>query len=228
MRRLWKMTQVVAICGAVAVIAACGSTSTDEVDLDVPYVEQDGNFYCGPASVLMWRLYDGLAPVSQTEIAQTMGTDDACGTFAYRIDDGVRAYTNSGYDAIWDPDDYSNRDYFVARQITSVDSWVPVIAIPGSFHAGVVNGGHHHEIPDSGGMRQWDYVYFHDPQIGPDRYYDGDLWLDELCSYSGDACEQIISDSATGGWYNNYSNYHEDVVVGGGGGPGPGGDPPAY
>ena len=225
MKYLRLTARRLAALGVALSLSACGATSTDDIDLDVPFVAQDNNFYCGPASVLMWRLDDGLPPVSQTEIANYMGTDDSCGTFAYYLDDGVRAFTNSGWDAQWDADDYSNRDYFVARQITSIDSYIPVIAIPSSFHAGVINGGHHHEVSGSGGMRQWDYVYFHDPQIGPDRYYDAEDWLNEQCSYSGDACEQIISSSATGGWYNNYSEHSDDVIVGGGGGSGPGGGP---
>jgi len=225
--RLRITTRWLLLLGVAALTLACGATSSDDVDLSVPYVAQDNNYYCGPASVLMWRLYDGLSSVSQTQIANYMGTVDACGTLSYRIADGVSAYTSSGSDAIWDADDYSNLDYFIARQITSIDTSIPVLVIAGSFHAGIVNGGHHHEVPDSGGMHEWDYVYFHDPQIGPDRYYGADDWLNEMCSYSGDACEQIISSSATGGWYNNYSTYSDEVVVGGGGGGRPGGDPPA-
>ncbi len=169
----------------------------------------------------------GLDIASLPDPLRPSGTTDACGTFSYRIADGVSAFTVSGSDAIWDADDYDNLGYFIARQITSIDTSIPALAIAGSFHAGVVDGGHHHEIPGTGGMNAWDYVYFHDPLIGPDRYYDAGEWLNEMCSFSGDSCEQIISSSATGGWYNNYNLYGQAVVVGGGR-ERPGGDPPSY
>lgn len=224
MKCLEKPARCLAVaCLSVAALA-CGETTNDDIDLNVPYVSQDNNFYCGPASVLMWRLFDRLPSVSQTEIANYMGTTDSCGTFSYRIADGVSHFTASGADAIWDADDYDNRDYFVARQITSIDTSIPVLVVAGSFHAGVIDGGHHHEVSGTGGMHQWDYVYFHDPQIGPDRYYEAAAWLDELCTTAGGACEQIISSSATGGWYSNYSEHSDDVIVGGGSGK-PGGDP---
>ncbi len=225
MKRLRVIARGMVVLGA-ATLAACGATSSNDVRLHVPYVAQDSEFYCAPASVLMWRLYDGLPSVSQSQIADYMGTT-CTGTFSYAIARGVDYFTNSGSDAIYDGDAYDNRKYFVARQISSIDDYIPVIAVLHGNHAGVIDGGHHHEIPDSGGMQEWDYLYFNDPQVGPDVPYEAADWLTELCSFEGDTCEQIISSGATGGWYYNYNQYSSQVVVGGGSGGG-GGGPQKY
>jgi len=221
-RRLRLIGCGLVLLGATALVG-CGATSGDDVRLNVPYVEQDFGYYCAPASVLMWRLYDGLPEVSQAVIADYMGTT-CTGTFSYVIANGVAQFTNSGSDAIYDGDAYDNRKYFVARQITSIDSYIPVIAVLQGNHAVVIDGGHHHEIPDSGGMQEWDYVYYQDPLVGPNKKLEAADWLTERCSFEGDTCEQIISANATGGWYYNYDQYSSQVVAGGsweGGGGGP-------
>lgn len=162
----------------------------------------------------MWRLYDGLPEISQQTIAARMG-GTSCGVTQQAIADAVNHFTlirDAFYDLAADVE-YRG---FLSRQITSIDNAIPVIAvIDGGLHAGVVNGGAWHE--NAAGQYQWDYVYFHDPQVGANDYYSGDSWKDASCP-PGATCQQVISSSASGGWFDNLNNYGGGVVLGGGGG----------
>lgn len=203
--------------------SACGYVGTNsDVDLGVPYQAQDPNsFDCGPASVLMWRLYDGRSEISQQTIGDWMG-GTSCGVHQEDIAAAVNHFTNTS-DAAWDLAGDVEYEGFFSRQITSIDNGVPVIAIlDGGLHAGVVNGGKWHENAD--GNYQWDYVYFHDPATVANDYYSAGFWQDVNCA---GACQQIASFNASEAWAYNLDTYGDDVVVGGGG-DGPGGDPPAY
>ncbi len=203
---------------------ACGEVGSDpDVKLGVPYRAQDpSSFDCGPASILMWRLYDGLSEISQSTIASYLG-GTSCGVTPNAIADGVNHFTAT-YDAFVDLAGDVEYEQFFSRQITSIDSGVPVIAIiNGGLHAGVVNGGLWHE--NANNEYQWDYVYFHDPLTVANDYYTGDFWKDSNCP-TGSACEQVASSSAVGAWSYNYSTYGGDVVLGGGGGGGHGGPLP--
>jgi len=206
-------------------LTACGAVgTTNDVKLGVPYVAQDpASFDCGPASVLMWRLYDGRSRITQQEIGDYMG-GTSCGVTADAIARAVNYFT-------WTTDAYVDLagdieyEKFLSRQITSIDNSVPVIAlIHGGLHAGVVNGGKWHDLQS--GYHQWDYVYFHDPLTVANDYYSGDAWKDTNCPPSS-ACEQVVSVSASGAWSSNLSTYGSHVVLGGGGG-GRDGGPYAY
>jgi len=203
---------------------ACNISRNPDVKLGVPYRAQaPSSFDCGPASVLMWRLYDGLSEISQQTIANFMG-GASCGVTSEAIRDAVNHFTYT-HDAFRDLVGDVEYEGFFSRQITSIDSRVPVIAIiDGGLHAGVVNGGKWHET--SGGGYQWDYVYFHDPLTRANDYYSADFWTDTNCP-PGSTCEQIASFDAAGAWAYNLTTYGDDVVLGGGGG-GHGGGPPAY
>ncbi len=195
---------------------SCGDVgSNPDVMLGVPYRAQDPNsFDCGPASVLMWRLYDGLPEISQQTISSWMG-GTTCGASQQVIANAVNHFTNT-YDAIDDLAGDTEYASFFSRQITSIDAGVPVIAIlRGGLHAGVINGGQWHTNAD--GNYQWDYVYFHDPSTIANDPYSADLWQDVSCP-PGSTCEQIASSSAIGSWSYNLTTYGGSVVTGGGGG----------
>jgi hypothetical protein len=196
-------------------LGACNIGSNPDTRLGVPYRAQDPNsFDCGPASVLMWRLYDGYPEISQQTIGNYMG-GTSCGVSANQIAQAVNYFTGT-HDAYVDlAGDVEYRE-FLSRQVTSIDSRVPVIAlIHGGLHAGVVNGGKWHD--NTSGDHQWDYVYFHDPLTVANDYYSGDAWQDTNCPPGG-ACQQVASYNASGAWSYNLNTYGDDVVMGGGGG----------
>jgi hypothetical protein len=199
-------------CGLLlaALLAGCGNVgSTSDVKLGVPYRAQaPGSFDCGPASVLMWRLYDGLSEVSQSTIGNWMG-GTCSGVSQDGIADAVNFWTHT-HDAYWDFVGEDEQDSYFSRQITSIDTGSPVIAIISFNHAGVINGGKWHQL--SGGGYQWDYVYFHDPQTFANDYYSADHWIDSNCP-PGSPCEQIISVSASGAFAQNLSTYGDDIGV---------------
>ncbi len=188
--------------------------------LGVPYREQEQFNYCVPASILMWRLYDGLPEVSQTSIFNAIGGPPCDGLDAAY---GVRIYTNSGYDAFFDHIYYpseTQRDEMVSRQIVSEDTGVPVIAVvyPDKNHVGVINGGKYEQL--SSGYWQWDFLYFNNPdpfQRTHDKYSAGE-WLGEFCDTFDSECGQVLSDAATGPWSSYYNTYKDSVAVYGGGG----------
>lgn len=198
-------------------LAACGGQigTNPSVDLRVPYRAQALNsFDCGPASVLMWRLHDGLSEISQSTIAAYMG-GTSCGAATSAIVAAVNNFTLT-HDAFRDLTGYNDYRAFFSRQITSIDNREPVIAIiRGGLHAGVVNGGKWRDL--GGGSYQWEYVYFHDPLTRANDYYTGGSWQDTNCPEPS-TCEQVISSSASGAWYNNLNSYGDDVALGGGGG----------
>ena len=187
--------------------------------LGVPYRSQEEFNYCVPASILMWRLYDGLPEVSQSTIFNTIGGAPCDGLDAAN---GVRIYTNSGYDAYFDHiygPTQTQRDEMVSRQIVSEDSDVPVMPVvyPSKNHVGIINGG---KYEDKGSYWQWDFLYFHnpDPAYGANYYYTAGAWLSDFCEPFDYDCGQVISDAATGPWSSYYSTYKDSVAVYGGGG----------
>jgi hypothetical protein len=206
-------------------LVGCGEVGSDpDVKLGVPYRAQaPSSFDCGPASVLMWRLYDGLSEVSQATIGNSMG-GTSCGVTPQAVANAVNQWTATS-DAYYDLAGDSEFEQFFSRQITSIDSRVPVIAlIQGGLHAGVVNGGLWHT--NANNDYQWDYVYFHDPQTFANDYYGADSWTDTMCPPGG-TCNQITSFNAAQAWSYNLNAYGDEVVTAGGGGIGPGG-PPKY
>lgn len=197
---------VLLVC--VAVCTGCNLLGEPGFMLDVPYRSQDPeSFDCGPASVQMWRAYDGLPEVSQQQIGQWMG-GTSCGASQEEIAAAVNHFTNTS-DAYWDFDAYLNYQSFLSRQITSVVNFSPVIAIVDFNHAGVVNGGEW--SPTGTGYYRWEYTYFHDPLVGPNVLYGSGTWIDLSCP-QGRTCEQIISFAASAAWGSNLSAFGSSVI----------------
>ena len=213
--------------------AGCSIGSKPDYKLGLPYREQLDFGYCGPASVLMWRLFHGYPEVSQQTILNFMG-GGGCGVSPQAIASAVRAYTATS-DAFWDlaggqGDPELIQAQFISRQITSIDARVPVIPIVESgFHAGVINGGKWHTNTSSN-YKTWDFVYFHDPDDiagGANIYYSAGSWIDYSCA-TGTPCSQILSTSASGAWQYNLDTYGDEIEVRGRGDWPPEEWPPAY
>ena len=99
-------------------LAGCGLSLYERYELRVPFRYQERNDYCAPASVLMWRLYDGLSPVSQTTIYNWVGRR-AC--LATEVPSAVNHFTNTSdayLDIVFNPSDRNVED-LIARQITA-------------------------------------------------------------------------------------------------------------
>lgn len=228
--RWWNF--IAGTCTAIAMLVAsllgvhCGELGDDTVTLGVPYRAQtNGCLDCAPASILMWRLFDGRPQISLSTIGSYIGTTCNSGTLPEDIADGVNHFTFTN-DTFWDVAGGTavSRDKFMSRQITSIDRDVPVLAIVNDgFHIGALNGGKWHE--NANGDNQWDLVKFHDPlpNEGPNREFSGTGWIFRNCG-SSLVCQQIASSSAMAGWLSNYNTYNGQVVLGGGGG-GPCGGP---
>jgi len=205
----------------IAFAAGCGGALDDgpSYQMGVPYRAQAEFNFCVPASILMWRLYDGLPEVSQYTIFNNVG-GAPCDPYdaAY----GVALYTNSGSDAYLDltySPTTTERDELVSRQITSADRGIPIMPIvyPSKSHVGIINGG---KYADKGTYWEWEFLYFHnpDPAYGANYYYTGGRWLDEFCVAFDAYCGQVISVSGTSGWSSNLETYEGSVSVYGGGG----------
>ena len=197
-----------------ASLLSCNLSLYETYELGVPFRWQDQNDYCVPASILMWRLYDGLSDIPQRDIYNYLG-GRACNPTD--VPSGVSRFTNtfdSYLDVVFSPSTL-DREEMIARQITSEDRSVPVIAIVGSArnHVGVVNGGKHSR---QGTYYQWDFLYFHDPAEGEGLYYTSSRWLDFFCSRSYSFCGQIISAGATAGWKDYFASFRNSVLLYGG------------
>lgn len=207
-------------------LAGCGLPEDQGIKIGVPYRSQDNFNYCGAASVQMWRAADGLSAVSQATIFNWMSSFyPACGSNQLGIEAAVRNFTVSGSDAYWDYGPDTEFESIISRQISSMDSRVPVIAVVEYDHTGVLNGGKWHQ---EGGYNVWDFVYFHDPARWGDVQYSATDWMDTFCPGYWGSCDQILSASASAAWYYNQETYG-DTVQPAGGGLDPRGDwPPAY
>lgn len=211
--------------------SGCGSlgSSLDGVTLGVPYRQQfqlDWD-YCGPANVLMWRLYNGYSDISQQTIYDWMGVGGT-GTSPEEIRDALVHWANvswADFDRVaCDGGPYDEREIIAARQITSVDNDEPVIVIVESgFHSVLIDGGDWH-YDSSTGLDVWDVTYIHDPaEVAGDHPLTAGEWIDQFAS--GYTCEQVFDESAVGNTGYNLETYGNQVVAYGYDGPRIGGDP---
>ncbi len=182
--------------------------------LYIPHRYQEGNFYCGPASILMWRLYDGYPEVTQSSIAKYIGCSSTGGVSPEGIALGVNYFTAThdafvdDYGGMGNPTDLEAQ--FFSRQITSLERRTPVIAIVEyGFHAGVINGGKWHRDKVSG-YNVWDLVYLHDPDPvrgGPNQPYSSGEWT------AGFVVLQVASTYAILNSQSNLALYGHRVIV---------------
>lgn len=198
-----------------------GPGQSDSVTLRVPYRQQEQWDYCGAASVLMWRLYNGQSELPQNEIYTWMGGSGS-GLYPDAIRDGASYYAGMS-DAIVDraaQDPVESQREFFARQISSIDSNTPVIAIVEvGFHAGVIDGGTWTRDAQTN-LNVWNDVYFHDPRGFADRSYSSAQWMSHATG-GYNSLTQIVSNSATFNWQSNYDAYGDSMVDSSGGGMGP-------
>jgi Papain-like cysteine protease AvrRpt2 len=194
----------------------CNLPQDQGIKLGVPFRSQVNFNYCAAASVLMWRLYDDPnAEISQESIFTWMSNSyPACGSNQLGVEAAVRHFTFSGSDAYWDNVAETEYEGVLSRQISSIDSRVPVIAVVDFDHTGVVNGGKWHA---EGNYNVWDFVYFHDPGSFANRQISATDWMHEFCPGYWGGCDQIISGAASSAWFFNLKTYSDRVVAAGGG-----------
>jgi hypothetical protein len=170
---------------------------------------QEQHNYCVPASIQMWRAYDGLPSLTQDYIWMALGGAPCDGVDAWI---GVRQFTNSGSDATLDLVSPSFGDEFFARQMTSIDRFVPVMVIVNPFrnHVGMINGGSY-SYTASTDRYTWSTVLFHDPAFGPNERFTSTDWTEFTCKQGFAYCGQIISDSAASGWASYFQAYGASI-----------------
>jgi Peptidase_C39 like family len=198
-----------ALLSATLVMKSCSvgfgggsNTTSGSPALAVPWVGQENSEYCGPASILMWALYDGVTGLTQTQIGNHIGTSLATGSSQSQIAAGVDYYTRSGRDAglSYPAGTTDEIGLYYSQEVTSINSGVPFIAfIIGARHAGVARGGSWN-YDDSSGLYVWDSVIFQDPISGSDQVYFAGQWTSEDVTH-------IISNSASQQAAYNYDTY---------------------
>jgi Peptidase_C39 like family len=174
--------------------------------LGVPWVSQENSEYCGPASILMWALYDGVGGLTQTSIGNHIGTSLATGSSPSQIVAGVNYYTRSGRDAVLDYPAGTTDEVgvYYSQEVTSINDGVPFLTlIGGATHAGIARGGSWN-YDDNSGLYVWDSVIFQDPITGPDQVYFAGQWTSESAGH-------IISNSASTEASYNYDTYGGSV-----------------
>ncbi len=191
-----------------------GDGSSGAPNLGVPWVRQTSLLGCGPASVLMWALYDGMTGVTLTEIENTIGWTPSVGASQPQIVHGVNTYTRSGKDAgLGYPccEQPQASEIYFSEEVTSINNGTPFIAfINGASHSGVASGGSWHLDPDTN-YYVWDAVVLQDPNDGPNQpYISGDWALEDVT--------HIVSLAASEEAGYNYNTYGRRVVLRGGGG----------
>ncbi len=190
-----------------------GDGSSGSPALNVPYVQQQNPEYCGPASILMWALYDHVENLTQTQIGAYIGASASTGSSPQAIASGVEHFTLTGKDAVLDyaGGESDEVSLFYSEEVTSINSEVPFIAIiGGATHAGVASGGSWH-VDDTSGYYVWDTVIFQDPILGPGQVYVAGQWTAEDISH-------ILSVSASEAAGTNLSHYGGKVELRGAGG----------
>lgn len=187
----------------------CGCIPPGDTKLSIPYRAQEQYNYCVPASVLMWRLYDGLPAVSQTSIFNWMG---GAGCVNQNSTTAAVKHFTRAYDAYWDKGRSSDYKGMVARQVTAFDRQTPSLAVVYGNHVVVVTGGKYHT---EGSLRIWDYVRVHDPNpyYGSHVRWSAGDWLNLFCGAGQTYCDQIVSQISVDGWYQNVELYADGVRV---------------
>ena len=174
--------------------------------LAVPWVGQENSEYCGPASILMWALYDGVSGLTQTAIGTHIGTSVSSGSSPSQIVAGVDYFTRSGRDAglAYRGGTTDEQGVYYSQEVTSINSGTPFVAfIFGATHAGVASGGSWH-YDDSSGLYVWDSVTLQDPIAGPGITYIAGQWTDEDVGH-------VMSASASAQASYNYDTYGGSV-----------------
>jgi len=221
-----KWSAVLTIPLFASLLTGCNLPKDKANKIGVPYRSQENFNYCAAASVQMWRAFDGLTAVSQQAIFNWMSNYyPACGSNQLGVEAAVRNFTSSGHDAFWDHGPDTDYEAMISRQITSMDSRVPVITVVNYDHTGVLNGGKWHQ---EGNFNVWDFVYFHDPALYSNVQYSATDWMREFCPGFWGSCDQILSYNASRAWQYNLQTYGSAVEPAGGGLDPRGDWPPAY
>lgn len=179
-----------------------------DLRLPIPFRTQEQFNYCVPATVLMWRLYDGLPAVSQNSIFNWLGGN----TNQIQAANAVNHFTHT-HDAYWDGGSSSDYREMGARQITAFERQYPSIAVIHTDHTVVLTGGKYHM---EGNYKVWDYVRVHDPDPnfgGKHMQWSAGQWLSMFCGRGQTYCDQIVSDLAVDGWYQNMASHIDTFRV---------------
>jgi hypothetical protein len=204
----WRLGPLIIM---IVALSGCGVGQNQNTTLRVPFRPQDSADYCTAACIQMWQAYNGVPETPQQVIYNFYGGSSGAkdmqawavnyyafgggGDVAYIMD--FADLPNETGDDMW------RRS--CAKEITSIDSNTPVIAlIRHGIHSTVIDGGHWHP---EGDKYMWDSLYVHDPShFSGDDYYDPIIWRSELDG-GRNLVEHIMSSSASANWLVNYGSY---------------------
>ena len=88
------LKKTVLVVGLAAVGCNIGSGNGSPFGINVPWFAQQTYYYCGPAAIQMWAVYDG-SRVSQNTIASFVGAVAPAGTPAANVVPGVDQFTST-------------------------------------------------------------------------------------------------------------------------------------
>lgn len=203
-----------ALAATLFLAAGCGIPEDQGFTRGIPFRQQIRSNYCVPASILMWRLYDGLPEISQHVIFEEMGGTPCT---VDQVPAGVSQFTRT-FDTFADIEfapTEGDVKRIVARQITAVgESRFPAIAVVGlaKDHVGVLDGGKY-RFDESSNLNVWETVYFHDPgESFGDREFGASQWLDFFCREGQFHCAQVVSSSSILGWDTNLNLYGSSIT----------------
>jgi Peptidase_C39 like family len=171
----------------------------------MPWLKQEQYYYCVPASIQMWALFDNSQfRVSQTTIASYVHTVPPDGTPATNVAPGVNYYTATKDASLLDAF-YTAQAQFDSMQITSINNQRPFIAVFNQQHVVVVSGGSWH-VDDVNSWDVWDTVIYQDPSAGPDLELDASTWHENVSA-------MVIGAAATADAQANFNEYGDNVVL---------------
>jgi len=143
-------------------------------NLGVQWIPQQTSYWCVPAAIQMWALYDGYS-FAQSAIASFVGAVAPAGTPAANVVTGVVRFT-AEKDAVPYVAFGGGPDYY-SKQVTSINNGIPFLAIFNAQHVVTVGGGQWH-TDDTTGLYVWDLVVFQDPIAGgPNSSADAGDWI---------------------------------------------------
>jgi hypothetical protein len=174
-----------------------GSPDPTPVGIQIPWIQQEQFYYCVPASIQMWALFDNPQfRVSQSTIASYVGTTSPNGTPAANVAPGVNFYTATKDASLRDAF-LTSQAQFGSMQVTSINNRRPFLGVFNQQHVVVVSGGSWHS---SNGWNIWDTVIYQDPASGADQELDGSTWQDNITA-------MVIGASATADAQANFEQY---------------------
>jgi hypothetical protein len=154
----------------------CSDPVPNKIVLNVPYYSQEGYpNYCAVACIRMWAAYSG-NQVTMQEIADYVGVGPD-GVLPRNIEKGVGNFTSAeGYMPVKSVLEPGAQGDLIGATVIGVKNGYPsIIPVYNADHAVLSIGNEWHE--DENYRPIADVIYFHDPNVGPNRKRAANIFL---------------------------------------------------